>query len=302
MLLAPGTPPDDAMMRAIVISRSQDALLQAVADPAYDFSPPTDRRPYFFNLLRPTAFLRGIDVPLGVVSVTRGNIQATSTLVVLWMLSALLVAGVIFVPLLRAGLPDLDRRSFRNAALYFALIGTGFMLVQIPLVQRFSVYLGHPTYAVSVVLFSMILAAGGGSLVSDLVPVERRRTALVAIPLAVAALLAGVALSLQALIDATIALGLVARCAVAVAVVAVPAFLMGTCLPFGLRLVRRQSELALPWMWGINGACSVLAAVSAIGVSMTWGIDVNLAIAAACYAALAAVGTAVARAGDRVAS
>jgi len=298
VLLAPGTPPDDALMRAIVVSRSQDALLQAVADPAYDYSPPTDRRPYFFNLLRPTAFLRGVDVPMGVVSVTRGNIQATSTLVVLWMLSALLVAGVIFAPLLRLGLPDLDRRSFRNAALYFALIGTGFMLVQIPLVQRFSVYLGHPTYAVSVVLFSMILAAGAGSLVSDLVPIERRRTALVAIPLAVAALLGVVGLSLQALIDATIAQGLVARCAVAVAVVAVPAFLMGTCLPFGLRLVRRQSEPALPWMWGINGACSVLAAVSAIGVSMTWGIDVNLVVAAACYAVLAAVGVALARQGD----
>ena len=218
------------------------------------------------------------------------------------MLSALLVAGAIFAPLLRMGLPDLDRRSFRNAALYFALIGTGFMLVQIPLVQRFSVYLGHPTYAVSVVLFSMILAAGAGSLVSDLVPVERRRTALVAIPLAVAALLAGVGLSLQSLIDATIAQGFVPRCAIAVAVVAVPALLMGTCLPFGLRLVRRQSESALPWMWGINGACSVLAAVSAIGVSMTWGIDVNLAVAGACYASLAVVGTAVARAGDRVAS
>src|SRR5262249_8730352 len=75
VLLAPGTPPEDALMRAIVISRSQDALLAAVADPAYDFSPPTDRRPYFFNLLRPTAFLRAVDVPAGVVSVTRGNIQ-----------------------------------------------------------------------------------------------------------------------------------------------------------------------------------------------------------------------------------
>ena len=63
------------------------------------------------------------------------------------------------------------------------------MLVQIPLVQRFSVYLGHPTYAVSVVLFSMILAAGAGSLCSDLVPIERRAGWLVAIPLAIAALL-----------------------------------------------------------------------------------------------------------------
>jgi hypothetical protein len=59
--------------------------------------------------------------------------------------------------------------------------------------------------------------------------------------------------------------------------------------------VRQQGEAALPWMWGINGACSVLAAVSAIGLSMTWGIDLNLGIAAVCYALLAYFGTSLAR-------
>jgi hypothetical protein len=296
VLLAPGTPPADAMMQSIVSSPTREALERAVADPDFDYSPPTDRRPYFFNLLRPGAFLRSLSLPAGIQSVTAGNIQATSTLVVLWILSALLVVLVIVVPLARAGLPVEGRRGFRTAAAYFALIGFGFMLVQIPLVQRFSVYLGHPTYAVSVVLFSMILAAGAGSLCSDLVPIERRSRWLAALPLGIAALLVAVATSLQALIDATLAQGLLVRCATAVAVVAVPAFLMGTCLPFGLRLVRRQGEAVLPWMWGINGACSVLAAVSAIGLSMTWGIDANLAIAAACYALLAFVGPSLARA------
>jgi hypothetical protein len=284
-------------MRSILASPTQDALLLAVADQAFDYTPPSDRRPYFFNLLRPASFLRGISLPAGVQSVTAGNIQATSTLVVLWILSALLVGLVIFAPLARAGLPIQGRHGFRDAAAYFALIGVGFMLVQIPLVQRFSVYLGHPTYAVSVVLFSMILAAGAGSLFSDLVPIERRRGYLVAIPLAVSALLVVLALSVQALIDATLHLGLLARAATAVAAVAPPAFLMGTCLPFGLRLVRRVSEPALPWMWGINGACSVLAAVSAVGISMTWGIDANLALAAACYAFLTVPGVATWRRG-----
>ena len=296
VLLAPGASPENPLMRQIVASGSAADLDAAVADRPYDYSPPTDRRPYFFNLLRPASFLRGLSLPGGVQPVVTGNLQATSTLVVLWILSALGVALVIFAPLLRAGLPALGRRSFAHAALYFALIGVGFMLVQIPLVQRFSVYLGHPTYAVSVVLFSMILAAGAGSLCSDLVPIERRAGWLIAIPLAVAALLGAVALSLQTVIDATLAQGLAPRCATAVAVVAVPAFGMGTCLPFGLRLVRRLSEAALPWMWGINGACSVLAAVSAIGVSMTWGIDTNLGLAAGCYALLAFVGVTLARA------
>jgi spermidine synthase len=297
VLLAPGAPPADPLMRAIVASRSPEELARAVAGQRYDYSPPTDRRPYFFNLLRPSAFLEGFRLPEGLGSVTAGNLQATSTLMVLWLLSAAGVALVIFAPLLRAGLPALDRAGFAHAALYFALIGAGFMWVQIPLVQRFSVYLGHPTYAVAVVLFSMILAAGAGSLASDRLQIERRRGWLAGVPLAIAALLGAATLALQPVIDATLHLELAARCAIAVAMTAAPAFWMGTCLPFGLRLVRRLSEPALPWMWGINGACGVLAAVSAVAISMSWSIDANLALAGVCYALLAVPGTALARRG-----
>jgi hypothetical protein len=287
VLLAPGVPAADARLERIVTSASPAELARAVADPLYDYAPPTDARPYFFNVLRLRAVVSGIlSGDLGGAT-AQGNLSATITLVFLFALSATLVATVILLPLARSGLPRLAARDFAQALLYFSLIGAGFMLVQIPLMQRFSVYLGHPTYAVGVILFSMIAAAGAGSAMSDRLPIERDRRLAVGIPLGIASILLVATLSLQPLIDSTIQAGLAARCALVVAFVGVAALPLGFCFPLGLRLVRRLSDDATPWMWGVNGACGVLAAVAAVGISMWSGIDTSLRVATAAYALLA---------------
>jgi hypothetical protein len=218
-----------------------------------------------------------------------GNLRATSTLALLFALSSALVLVVIFAPLAAAGLPHMSRASFALSLWYFACIGSGYMLVQIPLMQRFSVYLGHPVYSLIVVLFSMIAATGAGSLASDRLPIERRPHLGSALFAALALALLGATLLLQPLIDATIGWSLVPRALVAIAWVAPIAFLLGFGFPVGLRLVRRLSPEALPWMWGVNGASSVFAAVLSVAVSMWFGIHANLFGAVLLYATLAPV-------------
>ena len=161
------------------------------------------------------------------------------------------------------------------------------MLVQIPLIQRYSVYLGHPTYAVAVVLFSMILATGIGSLLSDRIRIEENRRWVVAGPFVIAVILLLLLLLLQPVIDATLPLGLLARSAISVAMIATVALPLGFCFPIGLRLVRRLSDDAMPWMWGVNGAFGVLASVTAIWISMWVGIDTSLTVALVLYLLLA---------------
>jgi hypothetical protein len=89
------------------------------------------------------------------------------------------------------------------------------------------------------------------------------------------------------LIDATIQLGLVQRILVVVTVASLAALPLGLCFPIGLRVVRRISDDATPWMWGVNGAAGVLASVSAVAVSMWSGISTSLYLAAAAYGLLA---------------
>jgi hypothetical protein len=278
---------DNALIRGVLASKSLPELEQATRHEWLDFTPPTDSRPYFFNILKPGAlFSDGADLEeLGIVA--GGNLLATYTLLVLCGLSLFGVVLVILIPLLTMGKPALPVGVFSSGLLYFALIGTGFMMVQIPLIQRYSVYLGHPVYAVSVLLFSMILSAGAGSFVSDRLAVNRASRWTVWLPAVIASLLFIIYLVSGWVIDNSIDQSLLVRCLIVVLIVSIVAFPMGMCFPLGLRLFREYADSCLPWMWGINGATGVLASVLAVAISMWAGISASLLIAVVCYAALA---------------
>ena len=155
--------------------------------------------------------------------------------------------------------------------------------------QRFSVYLGHPVYALVVLLFSMISATGLGSFFSDRLRIEDEPRLARFIPLAIAAAILVLTFAVQPVIDHTIGWGLFARALMVVALICPIAFLLGLGFPTGMRLVRRLAPDALPWMWGVNGAASVFAAVLSIVVSMAWGIHANLYAAVLLYGTLALV-------------
>ncbi|HXW07238.1 MAG TPA: hypothetical protein VD833_18525 [Vicinamibacterales bacterium] len=274
----------DPRLRAIAGAADAEALRAATAHPYLDFSPPSDRRPFFFNMLKPGGFLhRQSQASGGVVS---GNLRATRTLVALAAVAGTLVLAIIAWPLAATGRPPVSGRVFGAALAYFALIGLGFMLVQIPFLQRFSVYLGHPTYTFSVILFLMILAAGCGSLASESIRTDRPRR-LLWIPAAIAGAVLVETSLLQPVIGRTAGWGLAGRTLVVAGFVAPPACALGLCFPIGMRLLGRHSDTVTAWMWGVNGACGVMASILAVMVSMWLGIDANLLIAAGLYALLA---------------
>ncbi len=287
ILHSPRVTSDNPLIRSVLASTNAEQLRSATAHEFLDFSPPTDARPYFFNILKPVALLNGQDELEGLGIVAGGNLLATYTLMLLCALASLGVVMVIGVPLLFSGKPALPKGVFPSGLLYFGCIGTGFMMVQIPLIQRFSVYLGHPVYAVSVLLFSMIIAAGIGSFLSDRVSVDRSSRWTHLLPATIVSLLLVIYFISGSIIDSTISQSLLIRCLIVVVLVGVAAVPMGMCFPLGLRLFRQYSDSSLPWMWGVNGATGVLASVFAVAISMWSGINTSLLIAMLCYGVLA---------------
>jgi hypothetical protein len=168
---------------------------------------------------------------------------------------------------------------------YFAAIGAGYMLIQIGLLQRFSIYLGHPTYTLAIVLFSMLLFTGAGSFLSA--RVESRR-AMQAVPVFVAAALTIVALVLPAVIGRTIGHGLATRSTIVLVCSAPLSVCLGMCFPFGVRLIR-ETPSVVAWAWGVNGAFGVLASIVAVMLSIWISIDANFWIAAALYLGVTAL-------------
>lgn len=292
LLIAPWIASRDPWLERIVHSRSRAELDAVTADPVFDYSPPTDERPFFFNTLKPASFHRAYTVPAG--GVIFGNLRATWTLVALFGICTVLVAIIIVWPLARTGLPDMPLGSFVWSVTYFAIIGIGFMLIQIPFLQRFSVYLGHPTYTLVIILFSMIFFAGIGSFLSNRLPITEY-PALLNLPIVIGAGVLAMTVIIQPLIDHTIHFGFAMRALLVVACIAPIAVLAGFCFPIGMSLVGRLSSHATAWMWGVNGACSVLASIGAVAISMWMGIHMNLVFAGVLYILLTIPARALAR-------
>ena len=285
------TPTASTLLAGVVNAHSRDELDALVAHADLDLSVPTDNRPFFFSQLRfrniPRMLPSLANNTLG-LGVLRGNLIASIVLVLILLIAAIAVVVTILLPLRRAvrGVPP---ALVAAGTTYFALIGAGFMFAEISLLQYFGVFLGHPIYAMSVCLFSLILSTGVGSIVSGWLPLaSRARLAVWGMGVALYLLTAQAAL--PAIFERMAAQPLPGRVAVALATLLPAGFLMGFGFPTGMALVERINRHPTPWFWGINGATGVLASVVALMVGMAFGINVTMVLAAGCYLLLIPIG------------
>ena len=238
----------------------------------YDLCPPTDDRPFFFNIRRLEDL--GSGETRGSLSVPDPVLVLVLTLCVLLVLSAL--AFVLPLWLVRR-----EGRPPPGSLLFFAAIGLGYLVLEIVLIQRFVLFLGFPTYALSVVLFSLLLFTGLGAHLSTRAGDPRRR--LVLTLGAAIALIVAAAFGLQPLLRALIELPFALRVASAVALLAPFGVLLGMAMPLGLQRIDALHPGAVTWAWAINGIASVVASALAVVVALEWGFVAATLVAAACY-------------------
>jgi hypothetical protein len=291
MLLTPRKLPLNPMLRELASQHSRADMWSWASSQELDLTPPTDARPFFFNMLKPETWLRERASVDQLDLAFLANLQGTQTLVYAIGVSLVLTLAALVLPmsLRRSDLGGHARLDLAASCGYFALIGLGFMFVEMGLLSRLNVFLGHPTLALAVLLGGVILFTGIGSLLSSRVPVERRKVAL-RYPLVPGVLVVVAGLALNPLMAAFSGSGTMARVVVSLVIIAPPALGLGLGFPLGLRLVTRlcgegRPDIS-PWMWGINGACGVVASGLALGCSMVWGISATLTLGACCYLVL----------------
>jgi hypothetical protein len=284
VLLAPDMPPESPLLRAITESPDRATLDRVVAGKFLDLSVPTDNRPFFFNQLKfvnvPVAMARYLHGKLG-AGVVAGNLLASAVLLMILVISVIAVIFAVIIPL-RSAAKLCPRPLAVRGSVYFSLIGMGFMLAEIALLERFSVYLGHPIYSLSVCLFSLILASGLGSMASDKMKLDTRGKLAVWACLVVAYLVA-MAQFMPIVFEHTTDQERMVRILISVVAILPLGFLLGFAFPTGMRLVEAIDAQPTPWFWGINGATGVLASVLGVMFSMALGINVTMLLAALCY-------------------
>jgi hypothetical protein len=191
------------------------------------------------------------------------------------------VLATIVIPL-RPAIRDVGRRLAWGGTAYFLLIGVGFMMVEIGLLQRMGVFLGHPIYSLSIVLFSLILTTGIGSVISDRLPLDSRGT-FVGWALLTGGYLLALPFWTPSVLLAFDSATLLVRAGLCVLMIAPAGLLMGYGFPTGMRLISAVNRKPTPWFWGINGAAGVLAASLAVALSIALGIGTTYMIGAICY-------------------
>ena len=168
---------------------------------------------------------------------------------------------------------------------YFAMIGTGFMILEVAMIHKFMLILGNPIYSMSTMIFTMLVGAGIGSLTSSRFGMHDLRMNLIVICGALVCLILLYQVSLPAIFR-TIGTGSIAfRTAVSIVLVFPLGFVMGFPFPMAIRLIKYfRMDRIIPWMIAINGASSVFGSALTVVLVMKYGYDKAFFIAAICYA------------------
>ncbi|HEX8065040.1 MAG TPA: hypothetical protein VF520_00795 [Thermoleophilaceae bacterium] len=240
----------------------------------YDLCPPTDDRPFFFNIRRLGDLGSGA---------TRGSLRVPDPVLVLAVTLAVLLALSTLAFVLPLRLAPRDGRPPARELLFFAAIGLGYLVLEVVLIQRFVLFLGFPTYALSVVLFALLLFTGLGAHLSTRARGDARRRLTVALAVGIC-LIGAAAYGLQPLLRALIDLPFAARVATTVALLAPVGAVLGAAMPLGLLRLAALHPAGVTWAWAINGIASVVASALAVVVAINWGFAVATLAAAACYA------------------
>jgi spermidine synthase len=254
--------------------RAPDSAAFLAAQP-FDASPTTDDRPFFFYNLRQADLLRILE-NLGALEL---NNLGVAILLLLLLAASLLTLLLVVLPLLifERGALRGDRRAKLRVLGYFVSLGLGFILVEIGFLQTFVLFLGHPIYALAVVLASLLLASGIGSGLSPRWYDRLGARGLVSrVVIALAAVLVIYGLLLGPMFHALLGLPLSVRIGIAGLLVAVPGLLMGMLLPCGVRVAQGMGPGLVPWGWGLNGSAGVVGSVLAVALSMNVGFRLAL--------------------------
>jgi spermidine synthase len=247
----------------------------------YEISPVTDDAPFFFFTIKTRDVLKGILGGTGRGMDWRINLGVVVLFLVLLM-SILAVGVFLMLPLLlHAETRFLISQHGASRLLYFIAVGLGYILIEIALIQRFVLFLGHPTYALTVVIFLMLLSSGAGSLTARRWMANTQHIwRVLAVIVAAAAIYVWV---LPRVVHSFVGLPFAAKLVISALLIVPPGFCMGMPFPTGLRALSELGDRRIEWAWAMNAAASVLGSVAAMVIAIHFGLNVTIACGAVAY-------------------
>ena len=254
---------------------------QFYASYMFDVRPVGDDRPFFFYTVQPRDLIHFVLHG----SRSTADYKINSALPVLFGLVAIsLVATIVILalpPLVLGHRLPREKDAFA-ALLFFVCIGAGYIVIQVALIQKFVLFLGHPTYALTVIIFSMLLSSGCGSFASKkLIRSDAARLGKVLLIVFGANVL--LALVVSPICESGVALPFALKVLITVAIISPVGFAMGMPFPTGLTLLEGVMPASVRWAWAINAASSVMGSAGAMFFAIYLGLQITLVIGGLFY-------------------
>jgi hypothetical protein len=278
LLFTPLTRPPNVFTRVIEAADPAEMWI----DFETNIEPTRDNNPFFFNSVRFANLSRVIEGTTGEWQKTN---LGTSILFALFAITGVLVLLFIIGPLVlvRGRALTTGLGSKLSYLFYFACLGAGFIIVEVAMIQKFILFLGHPVYSLAVVLFSVLAFSALGSYLSGRISEERMTAALMKLLLVLVALVFVYIIALPPIFYGLVHLAREFRIVIAVVLMAPLAMVMGMPMPIGIRILARKAPEMIPWAWGVNGATSVMGSVAALVIAILSGFNQALMIGAGLY-------------------
>jgi hypothetical protein len=249
----------------------------------FDISPVTDNRPFFFYTVQPRDLWDFVLHASHQTADWKVN-QAVPLLFGIMGISVVSTLVILALPPLVLGTRLPRQKGVLRFLLYFLCIGAGYILIEVALIQKFVLFLGHPAEALTVVIFSMLVSSGLGSYFSRRL-IMGDETRLRKVLVGVAILVAALAILTSFLLTAAVGLPSVLKMALTVVMIAPAGFLMGMPFPTGLRRLEEWHHPSVRWAWALNAAASVLGSVGALVSAIYLGLLQTLLLGGLLYVA-----------------
>jgi predicted membrane-bound spermidine synthase len=211
-------------------------------------------------------------------------LQGECIVLVILVQAIILASAFIFLPQMSLRKKGIERRGlFLKVFFFFGLIGMGFMFVEITLIQKFALFLGHPLFSFSIIIFALLFSSGIGSLFSKRILGKNVAAGLKRILLICSIFLISSPLSLSLLFKHGMGFPLAGRIALTFFCVFPLGFFMGFPFPAGIGMLEKKESRLIPWAWATNAFSSVINSVFALYVAFWGGYTLVLVLAGICY-------------------
>ncbi len=240
----------------------------------------TDDRPFFFEFYKWQDMFKSFFGQGGYLAAA----SPIGYIILVLSLSQAFLFGCLFIllPLWRFKRNGLSLEGSGRVIVFFSALGLGFMFVEVALMQKFVLFLGHPTYSIAVTLFSLLVFSGIGSMIAGKLKIAPKKLILFSI-MAVSAIVILYSIILTPFFNTALGQPIVLRMLISILVLAPLGVAMGMPFPTGISFIGTRSQAFVPWAFGINGVASVVASILCIIVALSAGFTTVLYTAVAIY-------------------